>query len=132
MIIKLTVHDNDFTERVEAFSNHLFDKLYWYTTKKENETLDEAMQRIKYEHKVQSLMNVNITENLSKEDKKFICDIVKKLWEQYIDELTCYDDYTKDYLKRNFKSSISYRFKDAWQNRENVYYFTVQQKYLTQ
>ena len=132
MIIKLTVCDNDFTERVEEFSNHLFDKLYWYTTKKENETVDEALERIKYEHKVQSLMNVNITENLSKEDKKFICCIIKTLWNKYIDELTCYNDNTKDYLKINFRSSISYRFKDEWKNGENVYYFTAQQKYLTQ
>ena len=130
MIIKLTVHDNDFTERVEIFAQDLFSKIYWYDEQKENETIEDKLEEINLKNKIQSLMNEQ--NQLSKEDKKFICDLVKKLWEQYIDNEKYYQPHTKDYLKNNFRVNISYNFKDKWENGENVYYFTAQKVSLTQ
>ena len=84
---------------------------------------------------IQKLMNPNITSSLTKEDKVLLRAAVFLEWCDYLDSLPVDDEMdaeTKEYLKKNFIVSVSFRFTDKWENGEVVYYFTTNQKWISQ
>ena len=80
-------------------------------------------------------MNPNITSSLTKEDRVLLRAAVFLEWCDYLDSLPVDDEMdaeTKEYLKKNFVVSVSFRFTDKWENGEVVYYFTTNQKWISQ
>lgn len=136
MIFRITVNDNDFTEVLEKFANNLFDRVYWVKDKPEEMSSTEWYEKLyKPKQEIQKLMNPNITSSLTKEDKVLLRAAVFLEWCDYIDSLPTDDEMdaeTKEYLKKNFVVSVSFLFTDKWENGEVVYYFTTNQKWISQ
>lgn len=130
MIIKMTVNDNDFTQSLENFCENLFVKLCFRQDPKEitDETISKHYET---QREVLRILNPNITSELTDEDKLVIRFVVFEVWCNHIDEQNM-SEHTKKYLKDNFKCSVSFDFKDEWENGEAVYYFTTNQKWITQ
>ena len=131
MIIRMTVHDNDYTDVIESFCRHLKKKLLFYDEKKyfELTELDEILQYWTYRHKLVNLLNPNEDRKLNKEEKKFICDEIIYLWKKYILNTNLIHSIT--YLINSFRVTITYRLNDEWQNNEVVYFFFDQDKFIT-
>lgn len=132
MIIRMTLNDNDFTQEIERFAKNLFDRLYWAKDASfYDNDYSKWYQVYKAQEELQKLLNPNITDSLTDEDKITIKAKVFLEWWDFVDGLNFKED-TKKYLKKDFECSISYDFKDKWENGEVVYYFTTNQKYITQ
>lgn len=138
MIIRMTLEDNDCTQDIEKFAKKLFDRLYW---SKDVSFYDNDYtkwyQAYKVQEELQKLLNPNITQSLTDEDKMTIRAKVFLEWFDFVDSLNL-KEYgedearIKEYMRKNFDCSVSYDFKDKWENGEVVYYFTTNQKYITQ
>lgn len=131
MIFRITVNDNDFTDVLEKFANNLFDRIYWAKDKPEMDSTEWYEKIYKPKQEIQKLMNPNITSNLTDEDKVVLRAAVFLEWCDYVDNLPNRDN-TKEYLKKNFEVSVSFDFTDKWENGEVVYYFTTNQKWISQ
>lgn len=129
MIIKLTVKDNDFTMLIEEFCENLFEKLC-FNTRDYDDPL-ELYQAIKATDEIRKIIFDDEPKNLTDEVKTILKAKVFMEWASFIDS-TDVKESTKEYLKKEFRCSFSYTFKDRWENGENVYYFTHGQKFLTQ
>lgn len=138
MIIKMTVHDNDFTEKIENFcKNLLADILYGEDENYDKMTIEEKFNWWQQRTMIQTLMNPNNDDSLTHSQRFIICEEVKKLWHKYVDNhrMSCnsHDEYrVKQYLKKAFRVQINYQMNDRWENGETVYYFTTNQKFITQ
>ncbi len=136
MIIRITVNDNDFTEVLEKFADNLFNRVYWAKDKPKEMSSTEWYEKIyKPKQEVQRLMNSNITSSLTKKDRATLCKAVFCEWCDYLDNLPAndeMDDETKEYLKKDFVVSVGFSFTDKWENGEAVYYFTTNQKWISQ
>lgn len=132
MIIKITVKDNDFTQQLEQFAKELFKRL-WLTKDLEYFNGDRLkwLEAFDAQEEIRKLLNPNITEVLTDEDKTVIKAKVFLEWCDFVDKLQK-SDHTKKYLKDNFRCSVSFHFIDRWENGEAVYYFTTNQKFVTQ
>ena len=53
------------------------------------------------------------------------------MWGKYVDSGE-QEDRIKEYLKRDFKVDLSFKFEDKWENGEVVYYFTHADKWISQ
>lgn len=131
MIFRITVNDNDFTDILERFANNLFDRIYWAKDKPEMDSTEWYEKIYKPKQEIQKLMNPNITSNLTDEDKVVLRAAVFLEWCDYVDNLPNRDN-TKEYLKKNFEVSVGFDFTDKWENGEVVYYFTTNQKWISQ
>lgn len=134
MIIKMTVHDNDHTQLIERFADKLYNRIYFSPVPRrasKEASIEEQLELIHTEREIQKLLNPNITERLTVEDKTLLKAAVFLNWCDFVDSCSKKDS-TKEYLKKNFRVSISYTFKDRWENSEAVYYFTTGQKWLSQ
>lgn len=138
MIIKMTVHDNDFTEKIENFcKNLLADILLGEAENYDEMTLEEQFNWWKQHTRIQTLMNPNNDDSLTHSQRFIICEEVKKLWYKYVDshrmsDSTNDESHVKQYLKKAFRVQINYQMTDRWENGETVYYFTTNQKFITQ
>ena len=136
MIIRMTVNDNDFTAELEKFAENLFNRVYFGREKPEDIDCTEWYEKIyKPQQEVQKLMNPNITSTLTDEDKVVMCTAVFFAWCDYIDNLPTdaeMEDRVKEYLKKVFEVSVGFDFTDKWENGEVVYYFTTNQKWISQ
>lgn len=131
MIIRITVHDNDFQEVLEHFAKVMYDKLYWAGNKPDNiDIITWYETAIKEQKEIQRILNEDRRLNIN--EKKMIIDKLKHKWNEWIDAQRWDKPTTADYLKRHFNASISYTFKDRWQNGEVLYYFTNSNKYILQ
>lgn len=132
MIIRITVNDNDYTADLERFADNLFDRVYWAKDKPEEMDFSEWYEKIyKPKQEVQKLMNPNITSNLTDEDKVVLRAAVFLEWCDYVDGLS-ESERIKECLKNDFEVSVGFEFTDKWENGEVVYYFTTNQKWISQ
>lgn len=138
MIIRMTLSDNDFTQEIEKFAKNLFDRLYWgKDVSFYDNDYNKWYQAYKVQEELQKLLNPNITDSLTDEDKTTIRAKVFLEWWDFVDGLnfkkySTDEERLKKYLKKDFECSIGYDFKDKWENGEVVYYFTTNNKYITQ
>lgn len=129
MIIKMTVNDNDFTQNIEKFCNKLIPNLCYKTIPKNiSSDYEKVLAFYKAQEKVQRLL---VRSRLTDEDKKTIQYSVFECWWEYVDKQN-WSAHTKKYLKEHFKCVVLSRFADRWENGEVVYYFTTNQKWITQ
>ena len=132
MIIRITVNDNDYTADLERFADNLFDRVYWAKDIPEEMDFGEWYEKIyKPKQEVQKLMNPNIASNLTDEDKVVLRAAVFLEWCDYVDGLS-ESERIKECLKNDFEVSVGFEFTDKWENGEVVYYFTTNQKWISQ
>lgn len=110
MIIRITIGDNDFTKQLTGFSTNLV-----------NKTLKQFEQNRDYEgwKKFFDIINPNVTERPTKEQKEFVIDAVSKT----IKEI-CGQTDVGEYIRDNLKVTVVEIYRDRWENGEVLYYFT--------
>ena len=138
MIIRITVNDNDFTEYLEQFASGLNSRLLnLVNLVSEDAPIDEKLNAHIDWDKTFKLLNPNCTNyhNITENDKAFMKQQVNIAWSLFINKHITNEDAEDDGLKYfldNFECTVGYDFKDMWENGEVVYYFTTNQKYITQ
>lgn len=107
MIFRITVNDNDFTSDLEKFASNLFVRLYWTKNKTDDMSYSDWYEKCyKVQAEIQKLMNPNLTLSLTEDDKPLLRAAVFLEWRDYVDS-HFKDAETKEYLKKNFVSSVS-------------------------
>lgn len=130
MIIRLTVNDNDYSTYLERFAEGLLSRLNNLPNILPDDTLvGDKLKAHKDWERTFDLINPNTTtaDNITEEDKQFMCDRVRKAFEFYLSKsfTKAIDaEETREYLALHFECSVGYDFKDMWENGEAVYYFT--------
>lgn len=129
MIIKMSVTDNDFTQDIEKFCDELILNLCYKAIPKDiYSEYEKILAFYKTQEEIRRLL---AKEKLTEDDKTVIKYAVFECWCKYVDDKE-WTEHTKKYLKDNFKCSILSKFTDRWENGEVVYYFTTNQKWITQ
>lgn len=133
MIIRMTVEDNDFTELLEDFANDLR-KFFFQETKSnyENDYNPEiTLQLIETEETIRQTLWAESMKEVTEEGKTLLKARLHIMWGKYVDSGE-QEDRIKDYLKKDFDCSFSFKFEDKWENGEVVYYFTGADKWISQ
>ena len=113
MAIKMTMHDNDYSEIIEKFLRNFNISMRSIGKKKTIEDYDN------YE-RLDKLLNPNVSKTWTKEDKIFLKKIIKKKFLEYFQS----NNYSKlDYVDRNLEISFVDSVPDKWRNGEDVYWF---------
>lgn len=130
MIIRMTLNDNDFGELMEMFVKGFPNRIT--ALPKNIETLDgkEQFEIIKEIRKIDKLLNPNITENYTKEEKDLIIKKINESFKIFV-ENHC-DLFSYEYLKDNFKVEIIDSMEDKWENGEVWYWFQHSGVFLNQ
>ena len=133
MIIRMTVEDNDFTEMLESFADNLQEFFYLETKTalKDNYSPEIVRTLIETEDAIRNTMWATSMKEVTDESKTLLKARLHIMWGKYIDSIEK-EEIVKEYLKRNFKCSFSFNFKDKWENDEAVYYFTHAKKWISQ
>lgn len=133
MIIRMTVEDNDFTELLEDFANDLVNLFFQETTYNcSNDYNPEILhQLIETEETIRRTLWAESMKEVTEEGKTLLKARLHIMWGRYVDSGE-QEDEIKDYLKRDFKVDISFKFEDKWENGEAVYYFTHAGKWISQ
>ena len=112
MIIKMTFNDNDFTDILYSFAKKMFINL--------TNGVKMTDSRETYE-KFNKLLNPNISEKLSEEEKKTVIKRCKEQIEEFI--IFCTEKESEVvYLKQILKVEIIDSVEDKWENGEVVYW----------
>lgn len=127
MIIKITVHDNDFTPMLYNFAQDIIKK---YPIKQHSrKALEEKgvvdfkeqvlyeMQYHQNEKRWNRLMQGNY-KDYSDQDKSFVCQVLKAAWSDYVQF-----NPAKEYLNQHFDCQICAAVTDTWYNGEMIYIF---------
>ncbi len=131
MIIRMTVHDNDFQDIMNGFVHNLYNgltsvpmNLYTKYTLEEpdGDAFNEYIQCSIRVNKIRELLNPNTTLVLSDEDKKLILQRVKSLFDDYVKTHEP-NDTAADYLRNHFEVSIIGCVTDRDENGEAWYWF---------
>ncbi len=124
MIIRLTVGDNDFSERITPFFKDFWMRMLelhpdnCFTVNESYEELSAWRQR---EAKVRSIMNPNNEHVLTDEEKSFVKEHVTKIFGEFVDRWFSKEDAT--YLKNNLSVELVDYCVDKWENGEVFYWF---------
>ena len=123
MIIRITVKDNDFGEILEDFVRNLSNRMTRVPDNIENMQPKEQIAFIRSLNKIERLLNPNVTEQLTEDEKSLICGRVKEVFGEYVYSLKELSIYTIVYLVTNFSVEITNSMEDKWENGEVVYWF---------
>ena len=129
----MTVEDNDFTELLEDFAGDLR-KHFFQETKSayENDYSPEIIrQLIETEETIRQTLWADSIKEVTDEGKTLLKARLHIMWGKYVDSGE-QEDRIKDYLKRDFKVKLGFKFEDKWENGEVVYYFTGANKWISQ
>ena len=130
MIIRLTVNDNDYSYFLETFAEGLLSRINNLPAHISSDaSIEDKLQAHKDWERTFDIINPNTTtaDNITEDDKQFMCSRVKKAFEFYLSKSFSKDmdaEHTREYLYSNFECSVGYDFKDMWENGEAVYYFS--------
>ena len=126
MIIRFSVEDNDFQELLAKYASNL----YLYIPKDGEElTVDNAMDKLDIQKKVNEILNPNIHHKLVEEDKVFLEEQIRKSF-AYFCEKRC--PSSKDYLVSKFTVKFMKSMTDKWENGEACYWFQNSNQVITQ
>ena len=132
MIIRMTVDDNDFTELLEDFADNLREHFFQETKSLRDDCSPEAFHAlITTEETIRQTLWADSTKEVTEEGKILLKARLHIMWGKYVDSGE-QEDSTKDYLKKYFNCSFSFKFEDKWENGEAVYYFTTADKWISQ
>lgn len=129
MIIKLTVKDNDFNNVMNEFVKRLPIIITSLPSGISNLETKEAIEIIKKINHIDRLLNHNLTDNYTKEDKEIIIEQIKKSFYEFVNNGA--KDYAK-YLTDNFEVDIISYMEDKWENGEMWYWFQHSGSFLNQ
>lgn len=116
MIIRLTVNDNDYTSRLETYLKNVY-----YNTLCD---LTDGIERYEVGKLIQRILNPNVSEEWSSEQKDIIMDRIKKSFAHYVNNDV--------YLVSNLKIDILESFEDKWENGEAAYWLQHSDKVIIQ
>lgn len=127
MIIRMTVNDNDFTDKIESYLNYFWN--YIGETEKINK-LDLNSDFFKLNKKINNILNPNNDCILQKEDKLFLINQIKESFSWWCKKRLQNDD--SDYLIKSLDIKILNSFIDKWENGEVCYWFQHSNRTITQ
>ena len=135
MIIRMTLYDNDFTDRIEEFAPGLYDKLYYSKKKPDTISYEDWFKNYSIKHQtIKSLLTMSGSK-LTKEDIELLRNEVIEEWCSYVDaeyKNHSISQHLKGYLKQNFVVTIESIYEDKSENGEVVYYFISNQIMISQ
>lgn len=119
MIVKVTVHDNDFSGILEIFMKKFYMNVVYL---KVDNTLDTQMQLDKFrkQRELNYLMNPNQDTEWNEENKRVVIEAVKLGFAEFI-KSEPKDE--QEYMLRNLEVEVIDSLKDEWENGENFYWF---------
>lgn len=132
MIIRLTVNDNDFTDKIFGYFNDFWMRmleLHPDSCISESSSYEELRDWRHRENQIRTIMNPNNDEELSSEEKDIIIRQIKRTFGQYVDKW-CIED--AEYLKKKLEVSIIDSATDKWENGEVFYWFQHANKVINQ
>ena len=130
MIIKFTVHDNDFDYMISPFISDLYMKIV-YGIEPSNPSDDFYVKAYKTQKKFSALLNPNSDIVLTEENKKDIIERIKEVFGDYLNRRTD-DKGTIDYLMNNLEVEFLKFFEDKWENGEAYYWLQHSNKVVNQ
>ena len=131
MIIRMTVHDNDFQDIMSGFVHNLYNgltsvpiDLYTKYTLEgpDSGAFDEYVQCSIRVNKIRELLNPNTTLVLSDDEKQLILQRVKSIFDDYVTHHEP-NKNAADYLRNQFETSIIGCVTDRDENGEAWYWF---------
>lgn len=132
MIIRMTVNDNDFGNFMvmDDFVKNL--TLYTFKVPEDIEQYDSETQiaLIREVMHVDKLLNPNVTEEWTKEDRVLIEKRVKDAFSLFLKGKVKED--TRNYLANNFQVRVVDYVEDKWENGEMYYWFQHSGMYICQ
>ena len=121
MIIKITIHDNDYYSLLLGFATKIKLGLYPVAFDENEEGKFSEKEYSKYcleyfrkDRKYVGMLSKESRE-LSAEDKEFVQNVIREGWNQYIDN--------KEYFVKNFEAHVVNSVSDKWENGEVFYIF---------
>lgn len=130
MIIRLTVQDNDFGNLMNDFVKCLPDRITKIPSCIESMDGKTQFEIIKQINKVDKLLNPNVTEKHTEEEKVLLIEKTKEAFSDFIHYRV--DESTEEYLNRNFSVEIVNSMEDKWENGEVWYWFQHSGVFLNQ
>lgn len=130
MIIRLTVKDNDFGDLMDDFVKNLSGKITKLPSNIEFLDGRKQFEIIKEIRKIDKLLNPNVTENHTEEEKELLIKRIKETFIEFIHSRT--DDSTAEYLIKKFEAKIINSMEDKWENGEVWYWFQHSGVFLNQ
>lgn len=132
MIIRMTVNDNDFGNFMvmDDFVKNL--TLYTFKVPEDIEQYDSETQiaLIREVMHVDKLLNPNVTEEWTKEDRVLIEKRVKDAFSLFLKGKVKED--TRNYLANHFQVRVVDYVEDKWENGEMYYWFQHSGMYICQ
>ena len=122
MIIRLTVDNNDFYNELYGFCNRLSLQIPRLPKDIASMEYTKQLEIIRESQKVDRLLNPNVTEKHTEEEKELLIRKTKEAFSIYV-KATCRDESDVDYLIRNLKVEITDTMTDKWENGEAFYWF---------
>ena len=124
MIIKMTVKDNDFGNLMSGFVLNLGIRISQLPLNIKELDGERQLEIIKELKMLDRLLNPNITEQHTDEEKKLLVKRITEVFSEYVNKpYVCGDEDTAAYLIRNFKVEIVNSMEDKWENGEMFYWF---------
>jgi len=121
MIIRLTVNDNDFYYELKGFCKNLSSQIARLPKDIESMDVTKQLDIIRESRKIDKLLNPNVTENHTEEEKELLIRKTKDAFAMYVKN-ACKED-TADYLIEKFEVEILDTMEDKWENGEAFYWF---------
>lgn len=130
MIIRITVHDNDFQTILERFCKNFYMNITEiYGLSDDNMDYEKLSMYRKRSNEIRSLFNPNNDIVLTKEVKESIKKIVKEGFNTFVMKN---NPKNAEYLKKNVQIDVLSRMEDKWENGEVFYWFQHSDKFLCQ
>lgn len=121
MIIRLTVEDNDFGDLMNIFLKKFPGVITKLPYNIENMEIQEQFDAISEIRKIDKMLNPNITEKHTKEEKKILIKRIIKVFSEFVYNYT--DESTAEYLEKKLKVEVVDFMEDKWENGEAWYWF---------
>ena len=130
MIIRMTVNNNDFGAFMDDFVKDL--TLYTFKVPEDIEQYDSKTQiaLIREVRHVSKLLNPNVTEEWTKEDKVLIVKRIEDAFSLFLKGKV--EEDTRNYLTNNFQVRVVDYVEDKWENGEMYYWFQHSGMYVCQ
>lgn len=130
MIIRITVHDNDFQTILERFCKNFYMNITEiYSLSNDNMDYENLNLYRKRSNEIRSLFNPNNDIVLTKEVKENIKRIVREGFNTFVMKNS---PKNAEYLKKNVQIDVLSRMEDKWENGEAFYWFQHSDKFLCQ